>query len=53
VKEDDTGTAFSKHGAKRNSYSILVRKPTGKRAPGKSRHTHRLEDNIKMDSREI
>jgi hypothetical protein len=50
VKEDDNSTAFSTHEAKMNPYRILVRKPKGKRATGKSRH--RLED-IKMDLREI
>jgi hypothetical protein len=35
----------------RNVYKILVRKPDGKRPLG--RPGHRLEDNIKMDLREI
>jgi hypothetical protein len=39
------GRACSTHGAKRNSYRILVGKPKGKRPLGKLRC--RLEDNIK------
>jgi hypothetical protein len=38
-------------GAKRNAYSILVKKPKGKRTLGRQRH--RWVDNIKMDYREI
>jgi hypothetical protein len=36
---------------KRNAYRILMGKPEGKRPLG--RHRHRLEDNIKMDFRQI
>jgi hypothetical protein len=36
---------------KRNAYSILVRKPEGKRSIGRSRC--RWVDNIKIDLREI
>jgi hypothetical protein len=36
---------------KRNAYSILVRKPEGKRPQGRPRR--RCVDNIKMDLREI
>jgi hypothetical protein len=35
----------------RNIYSILVRRPAGKRPLGRRRR--RLEDNIKMNRREI
>jgi hypothetical protein len=35
----------------RNSYKILVRKPEGKRPPGRCRH--RLKDNTKMDFKEV
>jgi hypothetical protein len=38
-------------GEKRNACRILVGKPEGKRPPGRLRHM--LEDNIKMDLREI
>jgi hypothetical protein len=38
-------------GANRNAYRILVGRPEGKRPLG--RHRHRLEDNNKMDLREI
>jgi hypothetical protein len=38
-------------GENRNSYRILVRMPEGKRPL--RRPTHRWEDNIKMDLREI
>jgi hypothetical protein len=38
-------------GEKRNAYKVLVGKPEGKRPLGRLRH--RLEDNIKMDLREI
>jgi hypothetical protein len=38
-------------GAKRNAYSVLVRKPEGMRTLGRPRR--RLEDNIKMDLREM
>jgi hypothetical protein len=33
------------------AYSVLVRKPEGKRPLG--RHRHRLKNNIRMDLREI
>jgi hypothetical protein len=39
------------HGEKKKAYRILVGKPEGKRPLGKPRH--RLEDNIKMDFREV
>jgi hypothetical protein len=32
------------------TYRVLMGKPEGKRTPGK--HTHRWEDNIKIDLRE-
>jgi hypothetical protein len=35
----------------RNFYRVLVGRPEGKRPLG--RHTHRWDDNIKMDLREI
>jgi hypothetical protein len=38
-------------GEKRNAYTILVRKPGGKRPLGRPRH--RWVDNIKMNLREI
>jgi hypothetical protein len=38
-------------GEKRNAYRLLVGKPKGKRPLG--RPSHRWEDNIKMDLREI
>jgi hypothetical protein len=44
-------TAYSTRGEKRNAYKILVGKPEGKRPLGRFRR--RLEDNIKMDLREI
>jgi hypothetical protein len=43
--------ASDTHGGKSNAYRILAGKPEGKRQLG--RHTHRLEDTIKMDLREI
>jgi hypothetical protein len=45
------GMACSVHGEKRNAYRVLVGKPEGKRPLG--RPGHGLEDNIKMDLREI
>jgi hypothetical protein len=45
------GRACSTHGEKRNSCTVLVGKPEGKRSLG--RHRRRLEDNIKMDLTEI
>jgi hypothetical protein len=45
------GRACSTYGEKSNAYSILVGKPEGKTPVGRPRH--RLEDNIKMDLREI
>jgi hypothetical protein len=38
-------------GERRGMYSVLVRKPEGKRPPGRPRH--RWEDNIKMDLQEL
>jgi hypothetical protein len=38
-------------GGRRNAYTVLVGKPEGKRPLGRPRR--RLEDNIKMDLREI
>jgi hypothetical protein len=38
-------------GKKKNAYSVLVWKPEGKRLLGRPRR--RLDDNIKMDIREI
>jgi hypothetical protein len=43
--------ACSSHGGKRNEYRVLVRKPKGRKPVGISRR--RLEDNIKMDRREV
>jgi hypothetical protein len=40
------GRLCSTYGAKNDTYSVLVRKPKGKRPLGKPRHT--WEDNIKM-----
>jgi hypothetical protein len=45
------GRARSTHGEKMNSYRILVGEPEGKRPLERQRR--RLEDNIKMDLREI
>jgi hypothetical protein len=48
------GRSCSMHGGggeKRKAYNILVGMPEGKRPLGRSRH--RLEDNIKMNLREI
>jgi hypothetical protein len=45
------GGAFSMHGAKRNTYRILVGKPEGKRPQGRPRR--RWENNIRMDLRDI
>lgn len=39
------------HGVGRSVYKVLVYRPEGSRLLGKSRH--RLEDNVKMDLREI
>jgi hypothetical protein len=39
------------HGEKMNAYRVLVGKPEGKRPLGRLRR--RLDDNIKMDLREI
>jgi hypothetical protein len=38
-------------GERRGTYTILVRKPEGKRPLGRPRH--RCEDNIKMDVQEV
>jgi hypothetical protein len=38
-------------GEKRNAYSVLMGKPEGMRPPDRQRH--RLEENIKMDLKEI
>jgi hypothetical protein len=43
------GMAFSTHEEKRNAFSILMRKPEGKRLLGRPRH--RWVDNIKMSLR--
>jgi hypothetical protein len=45
------GSACSTHGEKRNSCTVLVGKPEGRRSLGRPRHG--LEDNIKMDLLEI
>jgi hypothetical protein len=50
VKEDEMGGECSTNGAKMNSYRILVRKPEGKRLPGRARR--RWMDNIKTCIRE-
>jgi hypothetical protein len=48
VKEEDVmGRDCSTNGEKRNAYKILVRKPDGKRPPGRPRR--RWVVNIKMD----
>jgi hypothetical protein len=44
------GRSRSKHGKKRNSYRILVRKLEGKELLGRPRG--RWEDNIKLNPRE-
>jgi hypothetical protein len=44
------GRACSTTGGKRNAYSILVRKPEGKRLLGRPRR--RWVDNIEIDLRE-
>jgi hypothetical protein len=44
------GRACSTNGENRNAYRILVRKPEGKRPPGRPRL--RWVDNIKIDLRE-
>jgi hypothetical protein len=38
-------------GTMRNAYSVSVGKPEGKKPLG--RHSHRWEDNIRLDLREI
>jgi hypothetical protein len=43
--------ACSKHGDKRNAFRVLMGKSEGKRTLG--RPTHRWEDDITMDHREI
>jgi hypothetical protein len=50
-KEDGVGGACSTHGDMGNAYNILMGKPKGKRLLG--RPGHKLEDNIRMDHREI
>jgi hypothetical protein len=45
--EDEMDRARSTYGENRNSYSVSVRKPEGKRPPGRLRR--RWEHNIKMD----
>jgi hypothetical protein len=45
------GRAYSRNGAKRNAYRILVGKPERKRPLGRPRR--RWEDNIIIDLREI
>jgi hypothetical protein len=45
------GRAYSRNGAKRNAYRILVGKPEEKRPLGRPRC--RWVDNIKMDLREM
>ena len=46
------GRSFSQNGGRyRSAFKILTDKPTGKRPLGKLRH--RLEDNIRMDLKEI
>jgi hypothetical protein len=51
IEEDQMGGACSTNGEKRNLCRIMVRKPERKRPLGRPRR--RLEDNIKMDLREI
>jgi hypothetical protein len=48
---NEMGRAYSKNGAKRNTYRILVGKSEGKRPIGKPRQ--KWMDKIKMDLREI
>jgi hypothetical protein len=45
------GRASSRNGEKMNVYSILVRKPEGKRPLGRTRR--KWEDSVKMDLRGI
>jgi hypothetical protein len=49
IKDEKMGRVCSTHGEKRNAYSILVRKPEGKRPLVTLSRT--WEDNIKMDLR--
>jgi hypothetical protein len=51
LKEDEIGGACSTNGEKRSTHRILVGKKEGKRPLGRPRR--RLENNIKMDLREI
>jgi hypothetical protein len=50
-KDYEMGRACSTHGEKLNAYRVLMRKSERMRPLG--RLTHRLEDNIKTDLREI
>jgi hypothetical protein len=50
-KEDEIGRACSTKGEKMNAYTILVRKPEGKRPLGRPRRMR--VDNITMDLRKI
>jgi hypothetical protein len=50
MKEDGIGGACRTHGVMRNSYSILVGKPEGKRPLRKPRR--RWKDNVRFDLRE-
>jgi hypothetical protein len=45
------GRECSTHGARKNTYRVLVGKPEGKRSLG--RHKHMWEYNIKMDLTEV
>jgi len=45
------GGEYSMHGRDENEYKILSVRPKGKRPHGRCRH--RLEDNIRMDLREV
>jgi hypothetical protein len=51
VMEDEMGRAYSTNWDRRNACRILVGKPEGKRPVARPRC--RLEDNIKMDLREL
>jgi hypothetical protein len=51
VKEDEVSRACSAHAEKSIAYRVLMGKLEGKRLLGRPKHT--LEDNIKMNLREI
>jgi len=51
MKGDEMGGDVARLEGVRNAYNILIRKPEGERPLGRLRR--RLEDNIRMDHREI